>query len=64
MTVADAPDDAFVLPVGTVSLLLADIEGSTRQWERNAVAMSAAIGRYDQLVVDAIERHRGARPLV
>ena len=33
-----------LLPTGTVTLLLADVEGSTRLWETQPQEMTAAIG--------------------
>ena len=39
---------AELLPTGTVTLLLADVEGSTRLWETQPDAMTAAIARLDQ----------------
>lgn len=53
----------FALPVGVVTLLLADIEGSTRLWESRAAEMTSAIADYDQLVSDTIGRRRGVRPV-
>jgi class 3 adenylate cyclase len=41
------------LPTGTVTLMLTDIEGSTRLWEAHAAAMRAALARHDALL-----RHR------
>jgi class 3 adenylate cyclase len=38
-------DMAELLPTGTVTLLLADVEGSTRLWETQPDEMTAAIGR-------------------
>lgn len=35
------------LPAGTVTFLLTDIEGSTRLWEEDAVAMSAAVEAHE-----------------
>jgi class 3 adenylate cyclase len=35
------------LPTGTVTLLLADVEGFTRLWETQPDEMSAAIARLD-----------------
>ena len=39
---------AELLPTGTVTLLLADVEGSTRLWETQPEAMTAAIARMNQ----------------
>jgi TolB-like protein/class 3 adenylate cyclase/Tfp pilus assembly protein PilF len=47
------------LPTGTVTLLFTDIEGSTRLWESQPVAMRAALARHDALVRHCIEDHRG-----
>jgi predicted ATPase/class 3 adenylate cyclase/DNA-binding CsgD family transcriptional regulator len=52
----------FVLPTGTVTLLMADIEGSVRNWESNPNAMTAAISRHDELVTELIGRDGGVRP--
>ena len=37
-----------LLPTGTVTLLLADVEGSTRLWETQPEEMTAAIARLDR----------------
>ncbi len=42
-------------PVGTVTFLFSDIEGSTRMWERFAAGMNAALARHDALMLRAIE---------
>src|ERR1700694_6236029 len=52
-----------LLPTGTVTLLLADVEGSTRLWETQAEAMAAAIARLNQVVCDVIAGHDGVRPV-
>src|SRR5271168_3106782 len=52
-----------LLPTGTVTLLLADVEGSTRLWETQAEEMSAAIARLNQVVCDVIATHDGVRPV-
>lgn len=39
-----------VLPVGTVTLLLTGVEGSTAHWEGAPLAMSEALSRHDVLV--------------
>jgi class 3 adenylate cyclase len=48
MTPAAAP------PSGRVTFLFSDIEGSTQRWERDRVAMQAALRRHDGIVRDAI----------
>ncbi|MGB3896837.1 MAG: LuxR family transcriptional regulator [Mycolicibacter sinensis] len=52
-----------VLPAGTVTLLLADVEGSTRLWETQPEEMAGALARLDRAVSEAIAAHDGARPL-
>ncbi len=52
-----------LLPTGTVTLLLADVEGSTRLWETQPDEMTAAIARLNQTVTDVIEAHGGVRPV-
>ena len=37
-------DMAELLPTGTVTLLLADVEGSTQLWESQPAAMTAVVG--------------------
>lgn len=51
------------LPTGTVTLLLADVEGSTRLWQTQPEQMSAAIARLDRAVSDLVARHSGVRPV-
>jgi predicted ATPase/class 3 adenylate cyclase len=52
-----------LLPTGTVTLLLADVEGSTRLWETQPTVMTAAVARLTQVVSDVIAAHDGARPV-
>ena len=52
-----------LLPTGTVTLLLADVEGSTRLWETQPDEMAAAIARLNRAVVDTIAAHDGVRPV-
>ena len=52
-----------LLPTGTVTLLLADVEGSTRLWETQPGEMTAAIARLNQAVSDIIATHDGVRPV-
>jgi predicted ATPase/class 3 adenylate cyclase/DNA-binding CsgD family transcriptional regulator len=52
-----------VLPTGTVTLLLADVEGSTRLWETQPEQMTAAFARLDRTLTDLLAAHGGVRPV-
>ena len=52
-----------LVPTGTVTLLLADVEGSTRLWETQPQEMSAAILRLNRTVSELVTTHRGVRPV-
>jgi class 3 adenylate cyclase len=52
-----------LLPTGTVTLLLADVEGSTRLWETQPDEMTAAIARLNKTVSETIAEHDGVRPV-
>jgi predicted ATPase/class 3 adenylate cyclase/DNA-binding CsgD family transcriptional regulator len=52
-----------LLPTGTVTLLLADVEGSTRLWETQPDQMTAALARLNQTVSETIAEHDGVRPV-
>jgi predicted ATPase/class 3 adenylate cyclase/DNA-binding CsgD family transcriptional regulator len=52
-----------LLPTGTVTLLLADVEGSTRLWETRPDEMTTAVARLNQTVNDIIATHDGVRPV-
>src|ERR1700687_4112697 len=52
-----------LVPTGTVTLLLADIEGSTRLWETQPDEMTAAVARLDRTVSDVVAAHHGVRPV-
>jgi class 3 adenylate cyclase len=54
---------SFGLPVGTVTFLLTDVEGSTRLWEAAPQAMRIVIARHYELLDVAIARHGGVRPV-
>src|SRR5688500_448348 len=47
------------LPSSTVTFLFTDIAGSTRLWERDSVAMRAAVTRHDALLRAAVSTHGG-----
>ncbi|MGH4006590.1 MAG: LuxR C-terminal-related transcriptional regulator [Pseudonocardiaceae bacterium] len=53
----------FYLPVGTVTFMLTDVEGSTRLWESAPEAMGIAVARHYELLDAAIALHGGVRPL-
>ncbi|WP_428342819.1 helix-turn-helix transcriptional regulator [Mycobacterium sp.] len=51
------------LPTGTVTLLLADVEGSTRLWETQSDSMTTALERLNRTVDDLVAAHNGVRPV-
>ena len=51
------------LPTGTVTLLLADVEGSTGLWVTEADEMTAAFERLDQVLSRVLLTHNGIRPV-
>src|ERR1700739_3490737 len=51
------------LPTGTVTLLLADVEGSTRLWETQPDEMTIAVARLDRALSDLVIAHDGVRPV-
>ena len=56
-------DVSGLLPTGTVTLLLADVEGSTQLWETQPDEMTAAFARLDDARSDLIAAHGGMRPV-
>lgn len=52
-----------LLPTGTVTLLLADVEDSTRLWETQPEQMTAALALLNRTVDDAVTAHGGVRPV-
>jgi predicted ATPase/class 3 adenylate cyclase/DNA-binding CsgD family transcriptional regulator len=51
------------LPTGTVTLLLADVEGSTRLWQTQPDEMTSATARLNRAVDDLVVAHGGVRPV-
>ena len=51
------------LPQGVITFLLTDIEGSSRLWEADPVAMRAAITVHDELLERSVAAAAGACPL-
>jgi predicted ATPase/class 3 adenylate cyclase/DNA-binding CsgD family transcriptional regulator len=52
-----------LLPTGTVTLLLADVENSTGLWESQPEQMTAAFAQLDQALSDLVAVHGGVRPV-
>ncbi len=52
-----------LLPTGTVTLPLADVENSTGLWETQPEQMTAAFARLDQVLSDLLAAHGGVRPV-
>ncbi len=50
------------LPVGAVTFLLTDIEGSTALWEAHPQVMASVIARHHEIVADCVEAHDGRQP--
>lgn len=57
------PGMSGLVPAGAVTLLLADIEGSTRLWQTHAKEMTAAVAQLDRTLADVVTAHDGARPV-
>ena len=56
-------DGGFVVPSGTVTLLLGDVEGSTQAWEADPRSAQAAVVELNELVDELIGRFDGVRPI-
>ena len=56
-------DMAELLPTGTVTLLLADVEGSTKLWETQPATMTTAMARLNRAASQLIAEHGGVRPV-
>jgi predicted ATPase/class 3 adenylate cyclase/DNA-binding NarL/FixJ family response regulator len=52
-----------LVPTGTVTLLLADVEGSTRLWETQPEEMTAAFAGLDRTLARVVDAHHGVRPI-
>jgi class 3 adenylate cyclase len=58
---ADHPGS--LLPTGTVTLLMADIEGSTRVWENQPDVMAVALANMDRTLTDLVRANNGVCPI-
>src|SRR5438552_3431832 len=47
-------------PIGTVTFLFTDVEGSTRAWETHPAETQTALKRHDEIVAREIEAYNGA----
>src|SRR5438128_8128462 len=47
------------VPIGTVTFLFTDIEGSTKRWEQYPQQMQAALARHDEILRQTIEAGGG-----
>jgi predicted ATPase/class 3 adenylate cyclase/DNA-binding CsgD family transcriptional regulator len=65
MSASEAWSDLHVseLPTGTVTLLLADVEGSTRLWDTQPEEMTSALARLNAAVDGFVAVHGGVRPV-
>jgi class 3 adenylate cyclase len=61
--VALLPFDFRALPTGTVTLLLADIEGSTRMWESQPDVMASALATMDRVLAQLVHMNNGVCPI-
>jgi class 3 adenylate cyclase len=57
------PGVSELVPTRTVTLLLADVEGSTRLWQTHPQEMTAAVAQLDRTLAELVTTHRGARPI-
>ncbi len=51
--------DRTPAPLGTVTFVFTDLEGSTRLWEEHPDTMQAALARHDEILRTAVEQHTG-----
>lgn len=57
------PSCSGPLPTGTVTLLMADVEGSTRLWESRPEAMGTALAALDRILGGLVREHDGVCPV-
>src|SRR4029079_15753739 len=57
------PGVSELVPTETVTLLLADVEGSTRLWQTHPQQMTVAGAQLDRTLADVVPAHHGARPI-
>ncbi len=54
--------DEFGLPIGTVTFLLTDVEGSTLAWGAAPLLMGPAVARHYEILDGVVAAHGGVRP--
>src|SRR5205823_13057518 len=54
-----AREKTAALPVGTLTFLFTDVEGSTRLWEQYPEGMRVALARHDALIEGHVDAHDG-----
>lgn len=52
-------DSGSDLPVGTLTFLMTDIEGSTRVWDVTPRLAKQALEQHDRIVIDHVEKNQG-----
>ena len=57
------PTTGQQIPTGTITLLLGDIEGSTRLWEARPDDMTSAMTRFTEVLASSVPRHQGVLPI-
>ena len=63
VVVSDLLAGGPVVPEGTVTFLLTDVERSTDAWEAEPDAMAAAIARHYEVLDEVVSAHHGVRPV-
>jgi predicted ATPase/class 3 adenylate cyclase len=58
-TAADMDGSRKTLPTGTITFLFTDVVGNVPIWERDPVAMKAALGRHHDILYAAAQHHHG-----
>lgn len=53
-----------MLPIGTITFLFTDIQGSTQLWEKHPEAMKIALANHDAILREAIESNYGANSII
>ncbi len=49
-----------LMPEGTITFMLTDLQGSTQAWERQPNAMRGAVARHDAILASSVRDHAGS----